>query len=226
MHAAKGNWPDCGSTAFVDQARLGKAHGRYRRIPGLARCDAEPGVVCRLVRVGRIGTGVRRVGSLERGFRRRQRDRQYDGALARKTSTFSEVGAFLDSTFDRIGEAAALAGVAVFLARQGSDVAVGAIVLALLGGSLTSYVRARAESLGIECTVGWISRTERVFIMGVLLVVHLPTVMAYVLALASSALPRCSASCTFVTRWCTERRMPRWNVHVSADRAAATGICW
>jgi len=108
-----------------------------------------------------------------------------DGALARKTATFSEVGAFLDSTFDRIGEAAALAGVAVFLARQGSDVAVGAIVLALLGGSLTSYVRARAESLGIECTVGWISRTERVIIMGVLLVVHLPEVMAYVLALAT-----------------------------------------
>ena len=51
-----------------------------------------------------------------------------DGALARKTGTFSEVGAFLDSTFDRIGEAAALAGVAVFLARQGSDLAVGAIV--------------------------------------------------------------------------------------------------
>ena len=71
------------------------------------------------------------------------------------------------------------------LARQGSDLAVGAIVLALLGGSLTSYVRARAESLGIECTVGWISRTERVFIMGVLLVVHLPEVMAYVLALAT-----------------------------------------
>jgi CDP-diacylglycerol--glycerol-3-phosphate 3-phosphatidyltransferase len=73
----------------------------------------------------------------------------------------------------------------VFLAREGSDLAVGAIVLALLGGSLTSYVRARAESLGIECTVGWVSRTERVFIMGLLLVVHLPELMAYVLALAT-----------------------------------------
>ena len=108
-----------------------------------------------------------------------------DGALARRTGTFSEVGAFLDSTFDRIGEAVALAGVAIYLARQGSEFAVGAIVIALLGGSLTSYVRARAEALGIECTVGWISRTERVFIMGVLLVVHLPEVMAYVLAFAT-----------------------------------------
>ena len=108
-----------------------------------------------------------------------------DGALARRTGTFSEMGAFLDSTFDRIGEAAALAGVAVYLARQGSDLAVGAIVIALMGGSLTSYVRARAEALGISCSVGWVSRTERVFIMGVLLVVHLPELMAYVLACAT-----------------------------------------
>jgi CDP-diacylglycerol--glycerol-3-phosphate 3-phosphatidyltransferase len=108
-----------------------------------------------------------------------------DGALARRTGTSTEAGAFLDSTFDRIGEAVALAGVAVFLARQGSDLAVGAIVIALLGGSLTSYVRARAEALGIECSVGWISRTERVFIMGMLLVLHLPQLMAYTLALAT-----------------------------------------
>ena len=108
-----------------------------------------------------------------------------DGALARRTGTSTEAGAFLDSTFDRIGEAVALAGVAVFLARQGSDLAVGAIVIALLGGSLTSYVRARAEALGVECSVGWISRTERVCIMGALLVVHLPELMTYVLALAT-----------------------------------------
>jgi CDP-diacylglycerol--glycerol-3-phosphate 3-phosphatidyltransferase len=109
----------------------------------------------------------------------------FDGALARRTGTASEVGAFLDSIFDRIGEAAALAGVAVYLAIADRYLAVGAIVIALLGGSLTSYVRARAEALGISCTVGWISRTERVAIMGILLVVHLPEVMAYVLAAAT-----------------------------------------
>jgi CDP-diacylglycerol--glycerol-3-phosphate 3-phosphatidyltransferase len=109
----------------------------------------------------------------------------FDGALARRTGSASEVGAFLDSIFDRIGEAAALAGVAVYLAIEGRYLAVGATVIALLGGSLTSYVRARAEALGIACTVGWISRTERVFIMGILLVVHLPEVMAYVLAVAT-----------------------------------------
>ena len=108
-----------------------------------------------------------------------------DGALARRTGSFSEVGAFLDSTFDRIGEGCALAGVAIFLARAGNDLAVGAIVLALLGGSLTSYVRARAESLGVECTVGWFSRTERVFVMCILLVFDFAEAMAYALAVAT-----------------------------------------
>jgi CDP-diacylglycerol--glycerol-3-phosphate 3-phosphatidyltransferase len=110
-----------------------------------------------------------------------------DGALARRTGTFSEVGAFLDSTFDRIGEAVALAGVAIYFAREGDDLAVGAVVIAVLGGNLTSYVRARAEALGIECTVGWFSRVERVSLMCILLVFHLPTVMIYLLAIATCA---------------------------------------
>jgi CDP-diacylglycerol--glycerol-3-phosphate 3-phosphatidyltransferase len=109
----------------------------------------------------------------------------FDGALARRIGATSEVGAFLDSIFDRIGEAVALAGVAYYLATVGSYSAVAAVVVALLGGNLTSYVRARAEALGISCTIGWISRTERIFIMGILLVIHQPELMAYVLALAT-----------------------------------------
>ena len=108
-----------------------------------------------------------------------------DGALARRTGRVSEDGAFLDSVFDRIGEAIALAGVAFYLAAAGRHLAVAAVVVALLGGSLTSYVRARAEALGIACTVGWISRTERVFIMGIILVFDQPELMAYVLAVAT-----------------------------------------
>jgi CDP-diacylglycerol--glycerol-3-phosphate 3-phosphatidyltransferase len=108
-----------------------------------------------------------------------------DGALARRTGRVSEDGAFLDSVFDRIGEAIALAGVAFYLAAAGRYLAVVAVVIALLGGSLTSYVRAKAEALGIACTVGWISRTERVFIMGIILVFDQPELMAYVLAVAT-----------------------------------------
>jgi CDP-diacylglycerol--glycerol-3-phosphate 3-phosphatidyltransferase len=108
-----------------------------------------------------------------------------DGALARRTGRVSEDGAFLDSIFDRIGEAIALAGVAYYLATVDDYLAVAAVVLALLGGNLTSYVRAKAEALGIGCSVGWISRTERIFIMGIILVFDQPALMAYVLAVAT-----------------------------------------
>jgi len=122
-----------------------------------------------------------------------------DGALARRTGSFSEVGAFLDSTFDRIGEGVALAGVAILLAREGNDLAVGAIVLGLLGGSVTSYVRARAESLGIECTVGWFARTERMLLVCSLLIFRLPVLMAYLLAIAT-----CITACQRI-----------WHVHAA-----------
>ena len=105
-----------------------------------------------------------------------------DGALARRQGRTSRFGAFLDSTFDRIGEGAALAALAVYFAFQGEPAAVGAAMIALLAGNLTSYVRARAEALGIDCEVGWASRIERVVIMSVGMVLHVPVPMIWLLA--------------------------------------------
>jgi CDP-diacylglycerol--glycerol-3-phosphate 3-phosphatidyltransferase len=105
-----------------------------------------------------------------------------DGALARRQGRSTRFGAFLDSTFDRIGEGAVLAALAVHFAVHREMWAVGATVLSLLGGNLTSYVRARAETLGIDCEVGWVSRTERVFIMGVGMLFHVAVPMIWVLA--------------------------------------------
>ncbi len=105
-----------------------------------------------------------------------------DGALARRQGRATKFGAFLDSTFDRIGEGAVLAALAVYFAVHREMWAVGATVLSLLGGNLTSYVRARAEALGIECEVGWVSRTERVFIMSVGMMCHVAVPMIWVLA--------------------------------------------
>jgi CDP-diacylglycerol--glycerol-3-phosphate 3-phosphatidyltransferase len=88
-----------------------------------------------------------------------------DGALARQTGRASRFGAFLDSTVDRIDETVVLAGIAAyFLGRGGTaDMVWAAAVLLALGGSLiTSYTRARAEGLGLECTVGLFERPERI----------------------------------------------------------------
>jgi CDP-diacylglycerol--glycerol-3-phosphate 3-phosphatidyltransferase len=90
-----------------------------------------------------------------------------DGQLARHTGRTSRFGAFLDSTIDRIDESAVLAGIAAWFLRtsveHGPPLAV-ATILALAGSLITSYARARAEGLGLECKVGAFERPERVVV--------------------------------------------------------------
>jgi len=108
-----------------------------------------------------------------------------DGALARRRGIVSDFGAFLDSTIDRVGEAAGLAALAAYFANLGEAWAVVLAVLALFGGNLTSYVRAKAESLGIPCEAGLMSRAERVMVFTLGLLFQLPHVTVCVLALAT-----------------------------------------
>ncbi|QBQ54154.1 CDP-alcohol phosphatidyltransferase family protein [Nitrosococcus wardiae] len=108
-----------------------------------------------------------------------------DGALARLEKKITPFGAFLDSTLDRISEGAMLMAIAYRLALEGQAAAVAGVVLALLGGMLTSYTRARAEALGITCAIGWVSRPERVIIMGIGLIFDLLIEAIYLLAVLS-----------------------------------------
>src|SRR3954464_13581818 len=77
-----------------------------------------------------------------------------DGRYSRMSGKGSPFGAFLDSTLDRIEEGVLLTAVAAYFARQGNDLAAGAVVLAVLASLMVSYTRARAEALGVECKVG------------------------------------------------------------------------
>ena len=77
-----------------------------------------------------------------------------DGALARQSGRGTPFGAFLDSTTDRIGEAAMLAAIALVFARDGNEVALGAAFAAMTASFLVSYTRARAEALGLKGDVG------------------------------------------------------------------------
>jgi len=90
-----------------------------------------------------------------------------DGSLARRTGRESAFGAFLDSTIDRIAELASFAAVTLYfgLRWDGGPIAVLLCLIALGGSFLTSYVRARAEGLGLECRVGWLERPERIAIL-------------------------------------------------------------
>jgi CDP-diacylglycerol--glycerol-3-phosphate 3-phosphatidyltransferase len=95
----------------------------------------------------------------------------FDGALARATGRASRFGALLDSTADRISEAAVLLGLLVFFALDESVEGVVLVYLALVGSLMVSYLRARAEGLGIECRVGLMTRPERVATIGGALIV-------------------------------------------------------
>jgi CDP-diacylglycerol--glycerol-3-phosphate 3-phosphatidyltransferase len=88
-----------------------------------------------------------------------------DGALARLTNQATRFGALLDSTFDRISDAVLLLGLLVLYVMSGGTTEMVLIFLALISSFLTSYVRARAEGLGINCPVGLFTRTERVIIL-------------------------------------------------------------
>lgn len=85
-----------------------------------------------------------------------------DGTMARLAGRPSTWGAFLDSTLDRVADAAIFCGLALWYAGEGDDLSMAAVALAaLVGGLLVSYARARAEGLGADASKGIAERTER-----------------------------------------------------------------
>ena len=85
-----------------------------------------------------------------------------DGAMARKSGRTSVFGAFLDSTLDRIGDAAVFGGLAMYYVGPGdNDLLAALAIYCLTMGAVTSYARAKAESLGMQAKVGIAERSDR-----------------------------------------------------------------
>ena len=85
-----------------------------------------------------------------------------DGAMARKSGRASPFGAFLDSTLDRIGDAAIFGSLAMYYVGPGDNDAFAALAIyCLTMGAVTSYARARAEALGMQAKVGIAERADR-----------------------------------------------------------------
>jgi len=109
-----------------------------------------------------------------------------DGALARATGRTSQFGGILDSTGDRVSEAALLAGVSLWFAAHTNIVALVVCYVALVASFLVSYLRARGEALGIVCTVGLCTRPERVIVMALGLLTGLVFVAVSIVAFCAS----------------------------------------
>ena len=88
-----------------------------------------------------------------------------DGALARHINKETRFGAILDSTLDRLSEAVLLIGLLVLYALEQSFPQLVLVSVALVSSQLVSYIRAKAEALGLECTVGLFTRPERVVVL-------------------------------------------------------------
>ena len=90
-----------------------------------------------------------------------------DGRMARLCGMSSVFGAFYDSVLDRYCELFTLFGIAYMFFATGHDVFALATLLSAMGSVMVSYVRARAEGLGVECKVGLMQRPERVVLTSV-----------------------------------------------------------
>jgi len=90
---------------------------------------------------------------------------RFDGALARVKGTSGKFGAFLDSTLDRVADAAIFSGLASYYVLQGHGtndrILAGVALFCLIAGALVSYAKARAQGLGLRCDVGIAERPER-----------------------------------------------------------------
>ena len=138
-----------------------------------------------------------------------------DGLLARLKGTTGSWGAFLDSTLDRIGDAAVFAGLAIWLARDHQPVLAGVALYCLVAGGMVSYARARAEGIGVRADVGVAERSERLLL--VLVVIGLTGLgVPFVLAIGLWAVAAAS-TVTFAQRVLLVRKA----VGPSAEKASA-----
>lgn len=105
-----------------------------------------------------------------------------DGTMARLSGRSGKWGAFLDSSLDRVADAAIFSSLLIFFVSTGQSALVAAATICLIGGALVSYAKARAEGLGMTCNVGFAERTERLIL--VLVPTFLGTWVPYLQAVA------------------------------------------
>jgi CDP-diacylglycerol--glycerol-3-phosphate 3-phosphatidyltransferase len=114
-----------------------------------------------------------------------------DGDLARRTGKASPFGAFIDSTLDRVSEFVYFGGILLYVVGRSNGYAHWEpvmILLALMGSVLTSYARARAEGIGVECKVGVMERPERIALLALGLIAGYRFLMAVMILLAATSL--------------------------------------
>lgn len=109
-----------------------------------------------------------------------------DGTLARVSGKGSRFGAFLDSSIDRIEESIVFLGLVIYYTRAGATGwEIPTILVAAIASLMVSYTRARAEAVGVDCQVGFMTRPPRVGILILGLLLNQVFIAVVVIAAAS-----------------------------------------
>ncbi len=106
----------------------------------------------------------------------------FDGALARATGRATDFGSVLDAVMDRVSEAAVLFGILIYFSDRGGRSEELLAFAAVVGSILVSYVRARAQIIGLNLREGLFTRAERVILLAGGLIIDQVTLMLWVLA--------------------------------------------
>ena len=106
-----------------------------------------------------------------------------DGHMARLRGEANDWGAFVDSVTDRYGELAILGGLLIYFAEKGDTLIASITFAAAAGTVLVSYVKARAEAVGFEAKVGFLTRVERYLVLAPALVLNQPEFAAWFIAI-------------------------------------------
>ena len=106
-----------------------------------------------------------------------------DGTMARLSGEPSKFGCLFDSLMDRYSEMVLLFSILVYFSSTNNRTGIILVYLALCGSFLVSYIRARAEGLGVEVKVGILTRVERLFVLVLSLFFNQPLIGVLILAL-------------------------------------------
>jgi CDP-diacylglycerol---glycerol-3-phosphate 3-phosphatidyltransferase len=110
-----------------------------------------------------------------------------DGAMARQLNQPTKFGAFVDSVTDRWSEMVIFLGLLLYYLRQPHGALYCVLVfLATMGSVMVSYTKSRAETLGFDCNVGLLTRMERYLVMAPALILNLPQVALWVIAILAN----------------------------------------
>lgn len=109
-----------------------------------------------------------------------------DGTMARLLGQPTKFGAFVDSVTDRWSEMLIFLGLLYFYLQHRNNVEAILVFVATMGSVMVSYTKARAESLGFDCNVGLLTRMERYLVLGPALVLNVPWLALWIVAVLAN----------------------------------------